>query len=173
MSFAALAHLVERHLAKVEVASSSLVSRSKKTSFVYQDIRGFFMLLGQKRPKYRRPVFFTRDPIVHFQNPMKLFLSILKKKGMKLPARYGKAISMGSGIKTMKVSGCQRHRYRSGKKRNNPKRVLLMRILFSPALHMRGNPSCLTLRKWEGKQQRSTFNGFPSVKNQHSVIRLR
>ena len=29
---AAVAHLVERHLAKVEVASSSLVSRSKKKS---------------------------------------------------------------------------------------------------------------------------------------------
>ncbi len=28
--YAALAHLVERHLAKVEVASSTLVSRSKK-----------------------------------------------------------------------------------------------------------------------------------------------
>ncbi len=28
--FAGLAHLVERHLAKVEVASSSLVTRSKK-----------------------------------------------------------------------------------------------------------------------------------------------
>ena len=28
---AAVAHLVERHLAKVEVASSSLVGRSKKT----------------------------------------------------------------------------------------------------------------------------------------------
>ena len=30
LSNAALAHLVERHLAKVEVASSSLVSRSSK-----------------------------------------------------------------------------------------------------------------------------------------------
>ena len=29
--YAAVAHLVERHLAKVEVASSSLVGRSKKT----------------------------------------------------------------------------------------------------------------------------------------------
>ena len=29
---AAVAHLVERHLAKVEVASSSLVGRSKKTA---------------------------------------------------------------------------------------------------------------------------------------------
>ena len=30
MEYAAVAHLVERHLAKVEVASSSLVVRSKK-----------------------------------------------------------------------------------------------------------------------------------------------
>ena len=30
MSLAGVAHLVERHLAKVEVASSSLVTRSKK-----------------------------------------------------------------------------------------------------------------------------------------------
>ena len=30
--YAAVAHLVERHLAKVEVASSSLVGRSKKTA---------------------------------------------------------------------------------------------------------------------------------------------
>ena len=31
MSLAGVAHLVERHLAKVEVASSSLVTRSIKT----------------------------------------------------------------------------------------------------------------------------------------------
>ena len=30
LQYAAVAHLVERHLAKVEVASSSLVGRSKK-----------------------------------------------------------------------------------------------------------------------------------------------
>ena len=37
MSVAGVAHPVERHLAKVEVASSSLVTRSnKKTTFVYQ-----------------------------------------------------------------------------------------------------------------------------------------
>ena len=30
IQYAAVAHLVERHLAKVEVASSSLVGRSKK-----------------------------------------------------------------------------------------------------------------------------------------------
>ena len=32
MEYAAVAHLVERHLAKVEVASSSLVGRSKWSS---------------------------------------------------------------------------------------------------------------------------------------------
>ena len=31
---AGVAHPVERHLAKVEVASSSLVTRSRKTAFV-------------------------------------------------------------------------------------------------------------------------------------------
>ena len=31
LQYAAVAHLVERHLAKVEVASSSLVGRSRKT----------------------------------------------------------------------------------------------------------------------------------------------
>ena len=36
---AGVAHLVERHLAKVEVASSSLVARSKKeVTFVYQKL---------------------------------------------------------------------------------------------------------------------------------------
>ena len=34
MEYAAVAHLVERHLAKVEVASSSLVGRSKKREAV-------------------------------------------------------------------------------------------------------------------------------------------
>ena len=32
MEYAAVAHLVERHLAKVEVASSSLVGRSRQTA---------------------------------------------------------------------------------------------------------------------------------------------
>ena len=41
--YADVAHLVERHLAKVEVASSSLVIRSKKEpTFVY-DKCGFFL----------------------------------------------------------------------------------------------------------------------------------
>ena len=45
-----LAHLVERDLAKVEVAGSSPVIRStKETSFVYQDKRGFFLLSGQNK----------------------------------------------------------------------------------------------------------------------------
>ena len=51
--FAGLAHLVERHLAKVEVASSSLVARSR----VNQDIRfgcpDFFH--KTKRTRYRHP----------------------------------------------------------------------------------------------------------------------
>ena len=42
MSVAGVAHPVERHLAKVEVASSSLVTRSRKEpTFVY-DKCGFF-----------------------------------------------------------------------------------------------------------------------------------
>ena len=55
--FAAVAHLVERHLAKVEVASSSLVSRSKKKAPVYDRCflfgnRGNFTTFGrQSRPK--------------------------------------------------------------------------------------------------------------------------
>ncbi len=54
MSVAGVAHPVERHLAKVEVASSSLVTRSmKETSFVCQDKRGFFLLLLQKQGKIR------------------------------------------------------------------------------------------------------------------------
>ena len=54
---AAVAHLVERHLAKVEVASSSLVSRSKKKAPVYDrcflfGIRGNLTTFGrQSRPK--------------------------------------------------------------------------------------------------------------------------
>ena len=35
MSVAGVAHPVERHLAKVEVASSSLVTRSKKMNLVF------------------------------------------------------------------------------------------------------------------------------------------
>ena len=54
---AAVAHLVERHLAKVEVASSSLVSRSKKKTPVRDrcflfGIRGNLTTFGrQSRPK--------------------------------------------------------------------------------------------------------------------------
>ena len=45
MSVAGVAHPVERHLAKVEVASSSLVTRStKKTTFVYLANVVFFEL---------------------------------------------------------------------------------------------------------------------------------
>ena len=40
MEYAAVAHLVERHLAKVEVASSSLVARSTKEK--EQSICSFF-----------------------------------------------------------------------------------------------------------------------------------
>ena len=40
---AGIAHLVERHLAKVEVASSSLVARSKKRN---RPVAGFFFWSG-------------------------------------------------------------------------------------------------------------------------------
>ena len=39
---AGVAHPVERHLAKVEVASSSLVTRSRKKSLLSFDKRDFF-----------------------------------------------------------------------------------------------------------------------------------
>ena len=39
-NFADVAHLVERHLAKVEVASSSLVIRSRKKDFTF--VKSFF-----------------------------------------------------------------------------------------------------------------------------------
>ena len=40
-NFADVAHLVERHLAKVEVASSSLVIRSRKKDFT--KVKSFFL----------------------------------------------------------------------------------------------------------------------------------
>ena len=44
-AIAGVAHLVERHLAKVEVASSSLFTRSMKNSvFVVRQIRSFSMI---------------------------------------------------------------------------------------------------------------------------------
>ena len=45
--YAAVAHLVERHLAKVEVASSSLVIRSRKESHRFGDF--FFFGAEMKR----------------------------------------------------------------------------------------------------------------------------
>ena len=45
---ASVAHLVERHLAKVEVASSSLVTRSSKT--LVPSEQGFFLVLPPQRP---------------------------------------------------------------------------------------------------------------------------
>ncbi len=45
LNCADLAHLVERHLAKVEVASSSLVIRSKKTNLAILQDWSFFNLL--------------------------------------------------------------------------------------------------------------------------------
>ena len=40
--YAAVAHLVERHLAKVEVASSSLVSRSRSKSIDFESVLLFY-----------------------------------------------------------------------------------------------------------------------------------
>ena len=47
MEYAAVAHLVERHLAKVEVASSSLVGRSNMKPSLMQKCKddGFFAFL--------------------------------------------------------------------------------------------------------------------------------
>ena len=49
--YAAVAHLVERHLAKVEVASSSLVGRSNTKPSLMQKCKsdGFFVLCGNGR----------------------------------------------------------------------------------------------------------------------------
>ena len=46
MEYAAVAHLVERHLAKVEVASSSLVGRSNTKPSLMQKCKndGFFVV---------------------------------------------------------------------------------------------------------------------------------
>ncbi len=48
LAFAGVAHLVERDLAKVEVASSSLVARSKKTTFVYRTKVVFFVMRSMR-----------------------------------------------------------------------------------------------------------------------------
>ena len=45
MLFASVAHLVERHLAKVEVASSSLVTRSKTKNHILSDVVFYFGFL--------------------------------------------------------------------------------------------------------------------------------
>ena len=62
--YAAVAHLVERHLAKVEVASSSLVGRSNTKPSLMQKCKddGFFVLslLPEKQKgllRMRRPLF--------------------------------------------------------------------------------------------------------------------
>ncbi len=57
---AALAHLVERHLAKVEVASSSLVSRSRRKSFVNIAFTKLFQL-RDKREEIRDAVSANAD----------------------------------------------------------------------------------------------------------------
>ena len=50
---AGVAHLVERDLAKVEVASSSLVARSKKETTIRQDSGFFFCQVGQRLERAR------------------------------------------------------------------------------------------------------------------------
>ena len=52
---AAVAHLVERHLAKVEVASSSLVSRSRKQSI---DFQSMLFVLSEGFSAMRKHIFF-------------------------------------------------------------------------------------------------------------------
>ena len=51
---AGVAHPVERHLAKVEVASSSLVTRSIKEADAYASASFYFALTGAKK-KYKSP----------------------------------------------------------------------------------------------------------------------
>ena len=53
--FAGVAHPVERHLAKVEVASSSLVTRSMKTTFVSNKCGLFLRLAANLIPCKNRP----------------------------------------------------------------------------------------------------------------------
>ena len=61
---AGLAHLVERHLAKVEVASSSLVTRSRKrcTADVQRSIRRHSQEVRQRSAKPLSPVRFRMPP---------------------------------------------------------------------------------------------------------------
>ena len=50
LQYAAVAHLVERHLAKVEVASSSLVGRSNTKPLHLRSVRscnGFFFFMNK------------------------------------------------------------------------------------------------------------------------------
>ena len=54
---AGLAHLVERHLAKVEVASSSLVTRSRKSSFFGMS---FLFFINKKRRKFSSAFLFKK-----------------------------------------------------------------------------------------------------------------
>ena len=64
MFLAGVAHPVERHLAKVEVASSSLVTRSKKeVTFVYQKLLLFLSkpqawhIITRQRVYHRRRLY--------------------------------------------------------------------------------------------------------------------
>ena len=56
MSDAGVAHPVERHLAKVEVASSSLVTRSKKEKQMQKHLLFFFGKEEARKNKCNCPV---------------------------------------------------------------------------------------------------------------------
>ena len=70
MECAAVAHLVERHLAKVEVASSSLVGRSNTKPSLMQKCKsdGFFVLCGDCR-EYPQPAL-SQKAALHLPFPI-------------------------------------------------------------------------------------------------------
>ena len=67
-------------------------------------------------PEIQAACVFHKAPTVHFRNPTKQCCGISRKTGMRSPERSGRAILTGSGIRMMKVSGCQKYRFRSGER---------------------------------------------------------
>ena len=74
VKYADLAHLVERHLAKVEVASSSLVIRSRK--FVVEIFTAFLLFTDIFRTAFKR----KKEAVVSIMKPQ---LSLSKNRLLK------------------------------------------------------------------------------------------
>ena len=76
---AGLAHLVERHLAKVEVASSSLVTRSKKTWGAFVPSRFIWrhsQVVRQRSATPLSPVRFRLSPLLESQKCGSFFVAV-------------------------------------------------------------------------------------------------